>query len=115
MRNETDRTTAACAAAAIDGIGGAGGTADEIRLNDLKVGMCRACDNGLGPCRSEHECQVEDDFQALHARVLQADACVLVTPLSWQELRVEASLQGATLVRGCVHRQGYGLSGYPYV
>ena len=82
--------TAACAAAAIEGIGGAGGAADDIRLNGLKVGMCQACDNGWGPCRSEHECQVEDDSQALHARVLQAEAYVLVTPVYWGEMSESA-------------------------
>jgi hypothetical protein len=41
-----DGLTAACAAAAIEGARQAGGQAEEIRLNDLNVGMCEACDNG---------------------------------------------------------------------
>ena len=61
----TDGLTAACAAAAVDGARQAGGQAEEIRLNDLQVGMCQACDNGWGTCLSEHICQVSDDFQAL--------------------------------------------------
>jgi multimeric flavodoxin WrbA len=80
-----DGLTAACAAAAAEGVALAGGRAEEIRLNDLDVGMCEACGNGWGTCLHEHRCQVEDDFQALHRRVEQADALILVTPVYWGE------------------------------
>ena len=85
-----DGLTSACAAAAIEGAHQAGGQAEEIRLNDLKVDMCQACDNGWGTCRSEHVCQVSDGFQALHARVLEADAYVLVTPVYFGEMSESA-------------------------
>jgi len=85
-----DGLTAACAAAAVEGVRLAGGQAEEIRLNDLQIGHCRACDNGWGPCRTKHECQVQDDFQALHARVCQADAYVLVSPVYWGEMSESA-------------------------
>ncbi len=85
-----DGLTAACAAAAVEGVRQAGGSAEEIRLNDLKVGMCQACERGWGTCQSAHECQVEDGFQALHARVRQADAIVLVTPVYWHEMSESA-------------------------
>lgn len=86
----TDGLTAACAAAAIKGARQAGGQAEEIRLNDLQVGMCQACDNGWGTCRQEHACQESDDFQALHARMLEVDAYVLVTPVYWGEMSESA-------------------------
>ncbi len=82
--------TAACAAAAVEGIGLAGGLAEEVRLNDLSIERCRACENGWGTCQAEHRCQVEDDFQALHARVVGADALVLVTPVYWGDLSESA-------------------------
>jgi multimeric flavodoxin WrbA len=82
--------TASCASAAIKGIEQAGSHVEEILLNDFQVGMCQACDNGWGPCRSDHECQVQDDFQELHSRVLQADAYVLVTPVYWGEMSESA-------------------------
>lgn len=85
-----DGLTAACAAAAVEGVQQAGGQAEEIRLNDLNVGMCEACDSGWGTCQKEHECQVIDDFQPLHARVRQADALVLVTPVYWGDLSESA-------------------------
>ncbi len=85
-----DGLTAACAAAAVEGALQAGGRAEQIRLNDLQVGMCHACDNGWGTCLADHECQEEDDFQALHARVSQVDAYVLVTPVYWGEVSESA-------------------------
>jgi len=112
----TGGLTAACATAASEGIVGAGGVADEIRLNDLRVGMCQACTGGWGTCRSEHECQVEDDFQALHARVLQADALVLVTPVYWGEMS-ESTKAFTDRLRRCEASRGdqSGLAGKPVI
>jgi multimeric flavodoxin WrbA len=108
--------TAACASAAVEGTLLAGGRAEEVRLNDLQVGMCEACDNGWGTCRDDHECQVEDDFQALHARVLQADAYALVTPVYWHEVS-EAGKAFADRLRRCEATRGEesGLSGKPVI
>jgi multimeric flavodoxin WrbA len=85
-----DGLTAACAAAAAEGVRQAEGHAVEVRLNDLQVGMCHACERGWGTCRTDHECQVQDGFQALHARVLRADALILVTPVYWGEMSESA-------------------------
>lgn len=111
-----DGLTAACAAAAVEGVHQAGGQATEVRLNDLQVGMCEACDNGWGTCLGDHECQVEDDFQALHARLLGADACVLVTPVYWGEMS-ESAKAFADRVRRCEATRGAesGLGGKPVI
>ncbi len=85
-----DGLTAACAAAAAEGAHGAGAAVEEIRLNDLDVGLCQACNNGWGTCLPEHRCQVEDDFQALHARVCAADALIFVSPVYWGEMSESA-------------------------
>jgi multimeric flavodoxin WrbA len=85
-----DGLTAACAAAALEGVRQAGGQAQTVCLNDLQIGKCRACNDGWGTCRVEHECEVQDDFQALHARASQADAYVLVTPVYWGEMSESA-------------------------
>jgi multimeric flavodoxin WrbA len=85
-----DGLTAACAAAAVEGVRAAGGRAEAVRLNDLEVGLCHACDNGWGTCLEEHECQIADGFQELHARLRQADAYVLVTPVYWGEMSESA-------------------------
>ena len=86
----SDGLTSACATEAVEGVYEAGGTAEEIRLNDTSVGMCDACDNGWGTCLTEHECQVADDFPALHKRALEADALILVTPVYWGEMSESA-------------------------
>ncbi len=111
-----DGLTAACAAAAVDGVLQAGGRAEQIRLNDLQVGMCHACDNGWGTCLPDHECQEEDDFQALHARVLGADAYVLVTPVYWGEMS-ESAKAFMDRLRRCEATRGgeSGLSGKPVI
>jgi len=111
-----DGLTAACASAAVQGVVQAGGQVEEVRLNDLNVGMCEACDNGWGTCRTDHQCQVEDDFQALHARVLKADALVLVTPVYWHEMS-ESAKAFADRLRRCEATKGdeSGLSGKPVI
>ena len=82
----TDGLTAACAQAAREGASQGGGETQEVRLNDLNIGSCKACDHGWGTCREEHYCKVLDDFQALHERVKKADAYVFVTPVYWGDL-----------------------------
>jgi multimeric flavodoxin WrbA len=111
-----DGLTAACAAAAVAGVGQAGGQAEEVRLNDLQVGMCQACDNGWGTCRKDHVCQVEDGFQALHARILAADAIILVTPVYWGEMSESAKALTDRL-RRCEASRGdeSGLRGKPVI
>jgi multimeric flavodoxin WrbA len=85
-----DGLSAACASAAVEGIRQAGCSVDEIRLNDLKIGLCKACDNGWGTCLAEHACQELDDFQNLHALALQSDGLVLVSPVYWGEMSESA-------------------------
>lgn len=92
-----DGLTAACAAAAADGaaLAASGGAVsangvETVCINDLNLHQCQACDNGWGTCRSEHACQLLDDFQSLHARILQADGLVLVTPVYWGEMSESA-------------------------
>jgi multimeric flavodoxin WrbA len=82
----TDGLTAACANAALEGVLQAGGQAQEIRLNDLNIHSCEACDDGWGTCLNEHICDVLDDFQTLHERTLEADAYIFVTPVYWGDL-----------------------------
>ena len=100
-----DGLTAACAAAALAGAREAGAAAEEIRLNDLNVGMCQACNRGWGTCQSEHECQVADDFQALHDRMRRADALILITPVYWGEMS-ESAKALADRLRRCEATRG---------
>jgi len=85
-----DGLTAACAQAVLEGVKSAGGNGYEIRLNDLNIASCEACNNGWGTCQQDHECQVLDDFQDIHRQTIQADAIALVTPVYWGDLSESA-------------------------
>jgi len=82
--------SAACATAVADGIRATGARVTPVRLNDLQIDKCHACNDGWGTCLPEHRCQEEDDFQVLHARLAQADGYVLVTPVYWGEMSESA-------------------------
>ena len=78
--------------------------------------MCQACDNGWGTCLPDHRCQTKDDFQALHARTLEADAYVLVTPVYWGEMS-ESAKAFTDRLRRCEATRGgeSGLLGKPVI
>jgi multimeric flavodoxin WrbA len=81
----TDGLTAACVAAARDGLASGASEASEVRLTDAGLGVCRQCDSGWGTCLHEHVCQVHDGFAALHRQILESEAVVIVTPVYWGE------------------------------
>lgn len=111
-----DGLTARCVEAAVRGINEAGANAEIVRLNELEIGNCQACGNGWGTCLKEHRCQVEDDFQELHHRCMQADALVFVTPVYWGDLS-EASKAFTDRLRRCEATRGEssGLNGKPVI
>ncbi len=100
-----DGLTAACATAAAEGARAGGAEVEVVRLNDLGVGLCQACDNGWGTCRTAHACQVEDGFQAVHAKVCAAEALALVTPVYWGE-RSESAKAFTDRFRRCEATRG---------
>lgn len=111
-----DGLTAACARAAADGVQEAGGTVEEIRLNDLDIGLCQACGNGWGTCRDQHECQTLDDFQMVHHKVREADAVILVSPVYWGEMS-EVAKAFTDRLRRCEasRREESALAGKPII
>lgn len=85
-----DGLTAACGNAAKNGAEAAGAQVVMVNLNRQKIGHCQACGAGWGPCRNEHECQVQDDFQVIHSSMADIDAFILVTPVYWGEMSESA-------------------------
>lgn len=85
-----DGLTAACGAAAGKGAIMAGAEIVEINLNSFNIGSCLACNDGWGTCKSEYECQVEDDFQKVHNRLLDCDCYFFVTPVYYGDLSESA-------------------------
>jgi multimeric flavodoxin WrbA len=110
-----DGLTAACAQAALEGCREGGADAEEARLNDLKMGPCRACDRGWGTCGLQHYCQVEDDFQELHKKCLEADGMVLITPIYFRDMS-ESTRRFTDRLRRCEakHRES-PLAGKPII
>ena len=85
-----DGLTAQCAEAAAEGVRSAGLGAETVYLNDERIGLCRACSRGWGTCLTEHRCQVEDGFQAVHEKTKQAAGYVLVTPVYFGQMSESA-------------------------
>ena len=111
-----DGLTAACASAAADGAQTAGGAVESVCINDLELHQCQACNNGWGTCRTEHECQLLDGFQAIHQRILQSDALVLVTPVYWGEMSESAKALTDRLRRcEATRRDATALAGMPFI
>jgi multimeric flavodoxin WrbA len=73
--------------ALISGLGEGGFQAETFFLPSLRIERCRQCeDNGWGICRREGRCAIEDDFEALVARIRAADVVVFATPVYWGDL-----------------------------
>ena len=81
-----DGLTEACARAAELGTHEAGSEFTSVRLNDLNISNCHACNNGFGTCKGKNSCQVEDDFQELHKLVGEMDAYIVITPVYWGDM-----------------------------
>ncbi len=78
--------TESLAKAALEGAAEAGAETEMVRLTDHEVAHCQQCGNGWGKCREEGRCVIEDDFEGIRAKVLEADAWVLVTPVYFGDL-----------------------------
>jgi multimeric flavodoxin WrbA len=85
-----DGLTAACGEAAKQGIKNGNGEPTLVRLNDLALSKCQACNNGWGSCRDKGICQVSDAFQALHRQIGEADGLIVVSPVYWWDMSESA-------------------------
>lgn len=86
----TDGLTFNCGNSAKMGIEEAGAQVVMVNLNRQQISSCHACGNGWGTCLKENECQIQDDFQALHASMTDMNAFVLITPVYWGEMSESA-------------------------
>ncbi|MFQ6053305.1 MAG: flavodoxin family protein [Candidatus Bathyarchaeia archaeon] len=85
-----DGLTSTLAQAVLRGAEAEGGETELIHLNRHEIKTCIACDNGWGICRTEGTCILEDDFEDLRGRIVEADALVLATPVYWHDLSESA-------------------------
>ncbi|MEA1871350.1 MAG: flavodoxin family protein [Candidatus Bipolaricaulota bacterium] len=77
--------TASCGKAARQGVVDSHNPARVVDLNELKLNRCAVCNDGWGTCLSKHHCQMQDDFQALHTAIGEAEGYVFVTPVYYGE------------------------------
>ncbi|MFO8012323.1 MAG: flavodoxin family protein [Phycisphaerae bacterium] len=64
-------------AEALHGAEGDGAATEHVRLRDLDVAPCRACE----VCAKTGTCVIQDDFQPLREKMLAADRLVVATPV----------------------------------
>lgn len=111
-----DGLTAACGEEAKVGVGMGDANVSIINLNTLNISSCHACGSGWGTCIDKHTCQVEDDFQKLHAEVAEADGYIIVTPVYWGDMS-ESLKSFIDRIRRCEATNGEksNLFGKPFI
>lgn len=110
-----DGLTAGLANAALAGATAAAAQVELVKLTELEMARCRQCNDGWYTCRDDGRCVIEDDFDALRGKVIEADAWVLVTPVYFGEPSESAKAFMDRLRRCNVGAKGEGLKGKPVV
>ncbi|HEX7467778.1 MAG TPA: flavodoxin family protein [Methanobacterium sp.] len=82
--------TESCGAAAKKGIEKGKCEAIMVRLNDLNILKCKACDQGWGICLESDKCILEDDFEKVHEAMGEVDGFVVVTPVYFHDMSESA-------------------------
>ena len=85
-----DGLTESCGKAAKGGVETGNGEAVTVRLNDLNISRCDACDHGWGTCLQDHRCKLEDDFESVHKTFGEVDGFIIVTPVYWWDMSESA-------------------------
>lgn len=110
-----DGLTAACGEAAEQGIKNGNGEPVLVRLNDLSLSKCQACNNGWGSCRDKGVCQVLDDFQRLHKQIGEVDGLIVVSPVYWWDMSESAKALFDRLRRCEAMKDNNRVKGKPFL
>jgi multimeric flavodoxin WrbA len=73
---------------ALSGVQSAGAEAEYLRLWKFNILPCSAC----GACYATGECPVQDDFQIVLPKMLQADRLVFATPIFFMSVCAQAKI-----------------------
>lgn len=73
---------------ALSGVQSAGAEAEYLRLWKFSISPCSAC----GACYATGECPVQDDFQIVLPKMLQADRLVFATPIFFMSVCAQAKI-----------------------
>jgi multimeric flavodoxin WrbA len=82
--------TARLAQAVLTGVQSENGAIELIHLNNLNIKPCIACEKGWGVCREKNICILEDDFEVLRKKIIEADVVIFATPVYWHDLSESA-------------------------
>jgi multimeric flavodoxin WrbA len=73
---------------ALAGASSVGAEAEYLRLNKLNMAPCSAC----GACYGTGRCPVEDDYQMVLAKMLEADRLIFATPVFFMSVCAQAKI-----------------------
>jgi multimeric flavodoxin WrbA len=73
---------------ALSGASSAGVEAEYLRLNKFNLAPCRACEG----CYATGRCVIEDDFQMLLPKVLQAERIIFASPVYFMNVCAQAKI-----------------------
>ena len=73
---------------ALAGAGAAGARTELLRLRDLNIAPCVECNS----CRTTGRCGVEDDYQMVLAKMLDADRLIFATPIFFMTVCAQAKV-----------------------
>jgi len=84
--------TESCGEAAKKVIEKGNGEAIMVRLNDLNILKCEACEQGWGICLKGNKCILEDDFEKVHEAMGEVDGFVVITPVYFHDMSESAKM-----------------------
>jgi multimeric flavodoxin WrbA len=73
---------------ALNGAESAGAAVEYIRLCDLNISPCVECNS----CYKTGKCQIEDDYQMVLAKLLEADRLIFATPIFFMSVCAQAKI-----------------------
>ena len=87
-RKNSNSTTLALKAA--EGVESAGGEAEVVRIGNMKISPCNACDL----CRTEpgKGCMILDDMQPLYQKIRDSQGIIFATPIYWFHVSAQLKL-----------------------
>jgi multimeric flavodoxin WrbA len=87
-RNNGNSTILALKAA--EGVKAEGGEADVVRISNLKIAPCNACDSCIA--KPEAGCVIKDDMQPLYQKIREANGIIFATPVYWFNISAQMKL-----------------------
>jgi multimeric flavodoxin WrbA len=87
-RNNGNSTILASKAA--EGVKAEGGEADVVRIGNLKIAPCNACDSCI--VKPEAGCVIKDDMQPLYQKIREANGIIFATPVYWFNISAQMKL-----------------------